>query len=152
KAIWEQVCRFSAPKRLILHVTSEEEAKESSRRFPGVNATIIPNGVEIPQALSPTNSNGIFRLLYLGRLHPKKGIENLLTACKLLSDESVITWSLTLAGTGDSAYIQTLRHKIEPFKLSGRVRMIGEVSPAEKQKHFENSELTVVPSYKENFS
>jgi glycosyltransferase involved in cell wall biosynthesis len=151
KAVWERVCWVSASKRLILHVTSEEEAKESLRRFPAVEAAIIPNGVEIPDSLSPTNGNGTLRLLYLGRLHPKKGVENLLAACKLLNDESVITWSLTLAGPGDPAYIQTLMRTIQEYKLSDRVKMVGEVRGEMKQKLFDNSDLTAVPSYTENF-
>jgi len=151
KALWERVCRVSAPKRLILHVTSEEEAKESIGRFPGVETAIIPNGVEIPDALSPPNSNGMFRLLYLGRLHPKKGVENLLTACKLLNEESTLNWSLTLAGPGDHAYADTLRKRIQEYELSDRVRMVGEVRREKKQTLFDNSDLTIVPSYTENF-
>ena len=151
KAIWERICRALATNRIILHVTSQEEAKESLRRCPGVETTIIPNGVEIPDSLSPTNSNGILRLLYLGRLHPIKGIENLLTACKLLNEESVLSWSLTLAGPGDHAYGQTLRRIIQEYKLSDRVKMVGEVREEKKQQIFENSNLTVVPSYTENF-
>lgn len=152
KGIWERVCRILAPNRLILHFTSEEEAKESLRRFPAVEVAIIPNGVEIPDALSPGNSNGILRLLYLGRLHPIKGIENLLTACKLLNDGSVRTWALTLAGPGDQAYTQLLRSRIEEYELSDRVKMVGEVRGEKKKQIFENSDLTIVPSYTENFA
>src|SRR5438132_6427361 len=32
KTLWESVCRITAPKRIMLHATSEEEAKESAKR------------------------------------------------------------------------------------------------------------------------
>lgn len=151
KAMWERVCQAVAPKRLILHVTSEAEAIESLQKFPGVKTVIIPNGIEIPEKLTHYPADGSLRLLYLGRLHSKKGIENLLTACKLINDESLKAWSLTLAGPGDHAYTQTLRNRIKEFELSDRVRMVGEVRGEKKQMLFENSDLTVVPSYTENF-
>ena len=86
KYIWESVCRAAAPSRLILHTTSEDEARESKMRMPGVETVMIPNGVEIPDSITHVPANGRIRLLYLGRLHPIKGIENLLAACRILNE------------------------------------------------------------------
>ncbi|HSQ05574.1 MAG TPA: glycosyltransferase, partial [Burkholderiales bacterium] len=48
KAPWEQICRLVAPRNMVLHCTSEEEAAESTERMEGARAVVIPNGVEVP--------------------------------------------------------------------------------------------------------
>jgi len=151
KALWEWMCRVAAPKKLVLHVTSEPEAKESLRRFPGAEVVIIPNGIEIPEKVSHVGGDGLLRLLYLGRLHPKKGIENLLEACKALSDNFDKAWSLTIAGAGGSHYTETIKDTIEALALSKQVKMIGGIVGRSKQSVFENVDITVIPSHTENF-
>lgn len=151
KAVWERVCRHLAPKRLVLHVTSEEEAKDSGERFPGVGTVVIPNGIDIPEKVIRANANGILRLLYLGRLDPKKGIENLLTACAMLDGRLGCPWSLTIAGTGDRKYISALKARIDALGLSRSVRTVGEIVGEAKRALFERADITVVPSHTENF-
>ena len=52
------------------------------------------------------------RITYLGRLHPIKGIENLLDACKLMEGDAD-PWHLTIAGSGEGDYPNVLRSKVE---------------------------------------
>jgi glycosyltransferase involved in cell wall biosynthesis len=160
KALWESVCHLARPSRLVLYVSSQEEAAESSERFPNVKIAVIPNGVEVPERLSHVSANGTLRLLYLGRLDPIKGIELLLEACRMLggnipSDErsrdSARSWSLTLAGGGSPAYVRNLRTMIERWGLSENVRMVGKVHAELKERVFENADVVVVPSHRENF-
>jgi glycosyltransferase involved in cell wall biosynthesis len=160
KALWESICHLARPSRLVLYVSSEEEARESSERFPNVRIAVIPNGVEVPERLSHVSANGTLRLLYLGRLDPIKGIELLLEACKILggnfpscerSRESARSWTLTLAGGGDPAYVRNLRTMIERWGLSENVRLVGEVHAELKERVFENADVVVVPSHRENF-
>jgi len=132
----------------LLHVTSEEEARESRSRLPGIETVVIPNGVEVPEKTAHAEGNGTLRLLYLGRLHPKKGIENLLAACKLLNGSS---YRLTIAGAGDARYETGLRQKIQELVLTDRVKMVGEVVGEAKSNLFENADVVVVPSHTENF-
>ncbi|HEY3131051.1 MAG TPA: glycosyltransferase [Acidobacteriota bacterium] len=149
KAVWEGTCRVLAPRRCVLHVTSEEEARESLQRFPGFKAVVTPNGVEIPDRVSHVPKNGLFRILYLGRLHPKKGIENLLAACKLLNSDAA--WSLTIAGAGDPGYGKRIRDRINEMALSQQVKMVGETRGNAKEKLFENADIVTMPSFTENF-
>lgn len=151
KRKWEQICRAAAPQRLVLHLTSEEEATESVKIFPGVKCVVVPNGVEIPEKVNHSRTTGPLRLTFLGRLNPIKGIENLLAACNILKSSASVMYSLTIAGAGDQAYIRTLRDKIASLSLSRQVTLIGEVWGEEKQKLFEDTDIVVVPSYKENF-
>jgi glycosyltransferase involved in cell wall biosynthesis len=151
KAFWEWVCRLVAPKRVVLHVTSHDEAAASMKRFPGLKTVVISNGIEIPEKIERKHGDGTLRLLYLGRLHPIKGIGNLLAACKLLNDYSDTVWSLSIVGDGDPDYAEALRVRIEELGLGPRLQMIGLVNRESKQKVFENSDIVVVPSHTENF-
>lgn len=151
KAAWELVCRAAMPERLILHVSSEDEAKESRERFPGIETVVIPYGVEIPAKMTHPNVSKRLRLLFLGRLDPKKGIENLLSACKLMAGEIGTQWSLTIAGAGDPNYTETIQARIEALELPQQVKMIGEVVGKAKQRLFEDSDLCILPSYTESF-
>src|SRR5947209_8100966 len=84
KALWEMVCRSAAPQTFILHVTSVEEAKQSAARMPGLEMAVIANGVEIPESATHNTGHHGLRVVYLGRLDPIKGIENLLQARSIL--------------------------------------------------------------------
>lgn len=151
KAAWERVCRAVSPKKLLLHVTSEAEAQESRQRIPGVDTVIIPNGIEMPEKIAHRADHETLRLLYLGRLHPIKGLENLLDACKALNDSSCLAWSLTIAGSGDPHYTTAIRGRIEALGLSRQAKMVGSVAGKAKAHLFECADVLVMPSHKENF-
>ncbi len=151
KAIWDLVCRIAAPDRFVLHATSEEEARESERRLPGVKTVIVPNGVKIPQIVIQSNGHHDRRFIYLGRLHPKKGIENLLNAYSMVRNSLGTESSLVIAGEGDPQYVERLKVHIQELDLSGTVKMIGHVAGDAKRKLFETADVLIAPSHTENF-
>jgi glycosyltransferase involved in cell wall biosynthesis len=151
KTVWERICRAIASRKMILHWTSDEEARESKPRMPGFEAVVIANGIEIPEAMEHTENSGQLRLAFLGRIHPKKGIENLLKGLVSLNG-AVDSVMLTIAGDGDPAYLQTLRQLTATLALASRVRFIGAVSGSEKERFFANADVVVVPSHTENFA
>jgi glycosyltransferase involved in cell wall biosynthesis len=135
--------------RIVLHVTSEEEARASSERIKNARAVIIPNGIDVPPANGerqwrPDNQ---LRLLYLGRLHPIKGIENLLRALSQL-DTSV---SLSICGNGTKQYERQLKSMVGELSLTDRVHFCGQVVGQQKEKQFREADVCVVPSFTENF-
>lgn len=149
KNAWDHFCRVVKPRRVVLHVTAQQEAEESTARYPGVPTAVIPNGVEIPEAVQHAENTGTLRLIYLGRIDPKKGLENLLDACEALGD--MLDWSLSIAGTGDPDYVQTIAARIDRLGLAHRARMLGAVLGEAKRRLFENADLIVTPSHTENF-
>lgn len=152
KAGWEAVCRILAPPRMILHVTSEQEGEASRKRFPATEVVMVPFGHHVPEGISHDDNTQMLRLLFLGRLHPKKGIENLLEACALLKRQDERPWSLTIAGGGDPSYESSLRARIELLGLDQHVFMVGEVIGGRKDELFRHADVLVVPSYTENFA
>lgn len=149
KSIWNRLCNsLCDERRVMLHFTSEGEREESRASIPDVQTAIIPNAVELPETddHSPPRGNDL-RLLYLGRLHPIKGIENLLQALVLV-DSHV---SLSICGDGDKEYRRTLERWVSDLGLNSRVEFRGHVSGASKSRALSDADVCIVPSFKENF-
>jgi len=150
KKVWEKICVAVMPKKCILHVTSEKEREASLERLPNAVATMIPNGTDIPELLPPRQwrPDGLLRLLFLGRLDPQKGIENLLEALSQIESNDV---RLDIYGTGDPSYSKRLACLANDLRLGDQVRFHGRVEAEEKIKVFLAADLCVVPSHGENF-
>jgi glycosyltransferase involved in cell wall biosynthesis len=151
KGVWERICNtLIKPGRCFFHVTSEVEATASVERMPKAIAKLIPNGVDVPEGLPDKTwlPDGKLRLLYIGRIHPKKGIENLLQAIKILDDEST---TLAIYGSGDDVYTHSLHQLVCKLGLEQSVKFYGHVVGKEKMKAFMQADLCVVPSFTENF-
>ncbi len=150
KRIWDRVAQALVSKKCsILHVTSEEEGEASSARIRGVPVRVVPNGVDLPDTFPSRNwrPEGVLRLIFMGRITPEKGIENLLDAMPLLPE----CVTLAIYGTGDAGYVKHLRHACDTAGLSGRVTFGGHVEGARKEEAFCSGDLCIVPSYTESF-
>jgi glycosyltransferase involved in cell wall biosynthesis len=119
--------------------------------MPGICVEMIPNGVMVPETVSHNSANGSLRLLYIGRIHPIKGIENLLRACRILNDTRDRAWSLAVAGSGESDYVQHICELIKKLALGGQVSLLGAVGQDDKRDLFQQSDALVLPSFSENF-
>jgi glycosyltransferase involved in cell wall biosynthesis len=153
KTFWDRLCRKVAPPETIVHVTSEPEAASVRKALPGLRVAVVPNGVTIPD-FAPRAPGGaeILRLLFIGRLDPKKGIENLLQACVILKRRETPRFMLTIAGGGPEAYRRKLVDLIYRRELADRVKMIGPVEGDEKERAFAEADVAIFPSYIENFA
>jgi glycosyltransferase involved in cell wall biosynthesis len=88
-------------------------------------------------------------LLYLSRIHPKKGIERLLHAWQLLQDKHP-DWRLEIVGRGEARYERELLDTCQALELR-RVSMPGPKYGPEKSAAFFNAHLFVLPTHSENF-
>jgi glycosyltransferase involved in cell wall biosynthesis len=150
KNIWEKFCNsLCSPKRVVLHVTSEAERSESLAKIPNAQAVVIANGIELPESngVHEQRQDDALRILYLGRLHPIKGIENLLRAMPALKTNAC----LSICGDGDLEYQEQLKSLARELGLNGRVKFHGRVDGPAKEQQFRETDLCVVPSFKENF-
>jgi glycosyltransferase involved in cell wall biosynthesis len=151
KRLWELACLPLAGRRTLLHLTSEQEQIESHRRFPRLATAVIPNGVRVPKEVSHTPGEGALRFGFVGRLDPKKGLENLIDACAIVNHGG-LAFTLTIAGRGAERYTRALQARIERLGLGPRVQMAGEVHNRAKRAFFESIDLLIVPSHTENFA
>jgi glycosyltransferase involved in cell wall biosynthesis len=152
KHLWESVCRSLAPRRLALHVTSVEEAAESDARLGNGEIHVVPNGVDIPDSAATEPTGERLELLFVGRLDPKKGLENLFTACSLISRGSPsFPWRLTVAGAGVQSYQDRLREVAAQLGISDGVHFSGHLDGEAKRRAYAGCHAVVVPSHTENF-
>jgi len=149
KRVWDFMCRIAAPRTTMLHLASEEERRASMSRLPKFATTVIPNAVRLPTNLKHRANDGRLRLGYLGRLHAKKGLDNLLEAGRILKAQG-IAFSLVIAGVGRPRYTRWLTRRIAKLDLNDAVRMIGDVHGAAKREFFELIDLLVMPSHGES--
>jgi glycosyltransferase involved in cell wall biosynthesis len=113
-----------------------------------VKVAEIPNYMEVPALVTRTASN---YLLFIGRVHPKKGIENLLRA--LTTSESFLRsdFDLKVAGLGPKDYADSLVKLVSDLGLQHKVEFIGQVEGDEKERILANAYFTIMPSHTENF-
>jgi glycosyltransferase involved in cell wall biosynthesis len=152
KRVWDRTCNALIRRgRVITHTTSERERLATQERLPRATAVIVPNGVNVLDVLPQRDwlPDGRLRLMYLGRLSPKKAIENLLHAIHRMDDPGI---SLTIYGAGDVAYTESLNELAEHLGLLGRsVVFAGNIDGEAKSAAFHTADVCVVPSHTENF-
>jgi glycosyltransferase involved in cell wall biosynthesis len=162
----EAALRFSARKKMLfwklvqgrvargaacLHATSKAEY-EDIRAF-GLKSpiAIIPNGIDVLPAAPKRRPGERHRtLLYLGRLHPKKGLDQLFEAWKQVEDNHP-DWRLDIVGPVDDDYARILKARVQADPAS-RVRLLGALYGDEKQEAYRRADLFVLPTLNENFA
>ena len=137
-----------------LHATALMEVK--SIRDLGFKNPIacIPNGINIndfPQKECNEQSSSIRKILFLSRIHPKKGIELLLEAWKSIDLELRENWIIEIAGNGENDYINQLKSLIKVKGLENKIKIVGPKFGEEKLTLYQSADLFVLPTYSENF-
>ena len=118
---------------------------------------VIPNGVELPPAdqappAAPwwTRSEPeIKSLLYLGRLHPKKGLPNLLAAWSRLDPEARKQWRLVIAGWDERGHQLVLRRMAAALHIEATVTFPGPLFGEDKRAAFRHCDGFILPSLSE---
>ncbi|PSQ92334.1 MAG: glycosyl transferase family 1 [Proteobacteria bacterium SW_6_67_9] len=121
-------------------------------------ACIIPNGVVLPvdEGVAPPPwanraGSGSKVLLFLGRLHPKKGLEELIDgwhrAQQASTDDNA--WELMLVGWDDGGYEAELRRQVRRLHLSDSVNFLGPRFGDEKEAAFHHADAFILPSHSE---
>jgi glycosyltransferase involved in cell wall biosynthesis len=134
---------------VLLHATSEAEAKDIRATGLQNPIAVIPNAVDFPEVLPERQPSAERRrVLFLGRLHPIKGLENLLEAWAQVRPHN---WELILAGPDEEAYQAKLEALVGQLGLGSEVRCLGAVDGDVKWKLYRTADLFVLPSFTENF-
>jgi glycosyltransferase involved in cell wall biosynthesis len=128
-----------------LHVTALME-KESVRSLGYTNElTIIPNGIDLSEIKKKKEFYGTKKVIFLSRIHPKKGIELLLEAWRATNTQG---WSLEIAGNGDANYIQVLAQSANDIS---NVHFVGAKYGEAKWDFLRSADIMVLPTHSENF-
>lgn len=89
-------------------------------------------------------------ILYLSRIHEKKGCDLLLQAFADL-DCSLRDIDLVIAGPGDPAYVESLKDQASALGIGDRIHWPGMLSGGAKWGAYSGSEFFILPSHQENF-
>jgi glycosyltransferase involved in cell wall biosynthesis len=149
--MWAVCQSRTATQANLLHATSNGELADLRRFRLRQPVAVIPNGVQVPELppLEPVAGRAK-RLLYLGRIHPIKGIANLLHAWHAV-EADFAEWELVVAGTdGGDGYLKTMQQEAQTLGLQ-RVRFPGPVYGTEKAQMYAGASLYVLPTQSENF-
>ncbi len=142
-----------------LHALTEAEA-HNYRAFgsKGTPIAVIPNGVEVPEALSPDlfleafpAARGKRLILFLGRLHPKKGLDLLTRAWGSLA-ASHPDACLVLAGPAEDSTSAELEQFAARPELAGRVLLTGMLERPLAWSALAAAECFTLPSFSEGLS
>lgn len=143
-----------------LHATAESEA-DQFRKLGFKNPVIIsPNGVNVPKCLEPRNTpNTQKRILFVSRMHPKKGVLELVEAwnrLKLTTHNSQLTnWICelvyTINGDFEREYESKVKACVNELGLQDQFIFTGPLNDDEKWKAYARADLFLLPTYSENF-
>jgi glycosyltransferase involved in cell wall biosynthesis len=133
-----------------LHATSELEAEEIRAAGVGVPIAIVPNGVDLPPFPGPRQSGSERprRFLFLSRIHPKKGLENLIEAWGQVRPEG---WELVIAGPDENGHRAQIERRAGKLGPGAEVRFFDPVPDGEKWDLYDSADVFVLPTLSENF-
>lgn len=133
-----------------LHATADTEKDNLLRLGWNSRIAVIPNAVNIEELPLKDNWRIKKRIVFMSRLHVKKGIELLLEALSHLKPD-LDGYEVIIAGEGEPHYVETLKKVAISFGLSEIVKFVGGVYGAEKVSLLQSADLFVLPTYSENF-
>ena len=130
------------------HVTATSECDEIKALNYKVPCAIVKNGIEIPsqEKLSKKTKS----IVFISRIHPKKGLELLIRAWSRL-EKDFQEWDVNILGPAeDQEYFHNMQNLVKEHKLTN-VHFRGEVVGDEKLDYISKANLFVFPTYSENF-
>ena len=147
--------------RVVLFTCEEEKqlARESFWLY-RAKERLAPLGTTEPPRNNTALAEGFFQafsylrnqpfFLFLGRIHPKKGCDLILSAFAEIAKEHP-NQQLVMAGPGESGYLATLKAQASALGIEHRVHWIGMVKGNAKWGALYACDAFVLPSHQENF-
>jgi glycosyltransferase involved in cell wall biosynthesis len=140
-----------------IHFTSVAEQQEASLLNLTSSSFILPHGLSIPAKIPDAYQRlrEHFNLpidepivLFLSRLHPKKGLDYLIPALGKLSH---YRFTFILAGSGDPDYENEIKSLLVSHGIENRTHLTGFVKGEIKELLIQGADLFALTSYSENF-
>jgi len=110
---------------------------------------IIPNGVDLLSDPPKKSANIATRYaLFLSRIHPKKGLLNLVDAWSQIQP---MGWKVIIAGPDENGHQNEVQQKIDAYELSDFFEFVGSVEGELKKQLYRDASLFILPTFSENF-
>jgi len=134
----------------LIHATADSEKDNLIALGWNQNITVIPNCVRVDEIKMKESWERKKNILFLSRVHVKKGVNFLIEAVSQLKTE-LEGYTITIAGPGEDEYIHGLRQLAAQLGVADMFRFIGPVFGEEKWKLYQDADLFVLPTHSENF-
>jgi len=142
-----------------IHYTAEEERERAAFLKLRAPSFVVPNGLDWAQ-YATLPARGPLRarwglsdaplVLFLGRLHFKKGLDLLIPAFDALR-QRVPGVQLVIAGPENDEYGQRVRGWVRERGLDAAVHFVGSLHGADVLQAYVDADVFALPSYTENF-
>ncbi|WP_026103141.1 glycosyltransferase [Pseudanabaena sp. PCC 6802] len=141
-----------------IHLTSEQEKQDVSRLNLKAPSFVLPHGLAIPPAIP--NARSLLRkhlnisanepvILFLSRLHPKKGLDYLIPALGKLTHHR---FTFAIAGNGSKEYEAEIENLLVSHGIRDRTHLMGFVEGETKNMLMQGADLFALTSHSENFA
>jgi glycosyltransferase involved in cell wall biosynthesis len=152
---WHAVAYPAFRRASVIHAITRLEGDHLAQLFPDQRIEIIPNAVdldEVDKGLGGAPLSGrtgrTSTIAFLGRFHPKKGLELLIEA--FAAAQLPAEWSLMLAGpSGEPAYMSRLCDVLARSGEQKRIRLVGPLTNSSKWEFYRSATVVAVPSQSE---
>lgn len=140
-----------------LHFTAEQEKTEFNQLGLNIPNFILPHGVYVPTPIldAKTQVRKILHItdqrpiiLFMSRIHPKKGLEYLILALSKLKEYNFV---LVIAGSGAPDYVNQIKDLLKTHDICDRTHMIGFVRSETKNLYLQGADIFALTSHSENF-
>lgn len=133
-----------------LHATAESEKENLLKLGYNDKIAVVANGIDVDSIEMKATWKRKNTILFLSRVHVKKGANFLIEAVAHLKDE-LQGYVVNIAGEGDEGYIAELKAQALKQGVGEMMNFRGGVYGDEKWQLFKNADLFVLPTYSENF-
>jgi len=151
KIAWYLFQKNDLKRAALIHATSEYEAENILSYGLKVPMAVIPLGVDFPPRELLTgnpNKSGKKTILFLSRIHPKKGLINLINAWKTIRNKD---WRIVVAGPDELNHKSKLIALIRELKLEEFFEFTGPLDKTARWNMYQKADLFVLPTFSENF-
>lgn len=149
KIVWWAIEKKNIESAAVLHATAVQEADNLRKLGLKNPIAVIPNGVDLPLLKArPDTSDTPRTVLFLSRIHPIKGLLNLVEAWRRLRPKG---WQLVVAGPGEDGHEALVKAAVKKTGLADQFVFTGPVFGEAKQELFQRADLFVLPTFSENF-
>lgn len=138
----------------VLHATCDMEARYFRDLGLKADLAVIANGIQFPDSTKrPANrSKKGRRMLFLSRIHPKKGVMELVRAVAALRKELKRgNWTVIIAGPGNDEYLREVKREANRLNVMTFLEFPGAFDGPSKWELYDSSHIFILPTHSENF-
>lgn len=132
-------------------VLNEADAAEMRARPGRARVRVFPCGVDNAEIARVQRSSDAYDAVYLGAIHPRKGVEDLVRAWAIVARKFPAA-RLALAGTGEAKYVERMKSLAKSLRLERNIFFAGPVRGDAKYALLKAARVMAHPSREESFA